>query len=748
MDQSQWSRDQAIIYRDFIRDRHHERLRDLAWWMHESKGPIDEMDASLASLDELYKWVNRFRESSMRGVPADPDVAADPRWETFVLRDGDIVPATAAGMVHERRREYVVENLEHYLLLVAQRVDPSASWEAFIEKKARVHTIRHNETGIGLNGGWKSVYLILGWYEHVYDAPAKSQSWRSYITDRLGLGVEPPEQQRGPSALLPLLDRRPIDYELRPAPPRFQLPGAARKPGLAARLIVAAAAADQDPAVLPPLSPQLVCSSLMYAGFRQSGSAITVADLVDGARFLHLNGRCDAMVGVNEGQPVGVFLAAREYEYLTRIPDTLVHGSAGEFRHTTPFALWMEKAEFDEGEDFAPSLPWSALPDGKRLRLISKPDGRKAASQPMPESDVVALAEGAGFIKPTSIVDGIKKPITRLKHKTCNSELQIVKARGQVREVVIHRKRSGVDDWAEIVTSAARRADRFGSRLYAPNGAAVPYSRPIPPLFALPLRSRGYGDSINTIFIVADGTTSLDPMELKPLHPPSIADALNSLGFRAGDREIDVTHLVGGYRFEHPKGLLASPGTLEGELRTVHLDLRGLHRWEIPIHMYKQLDAARPTGAFFAVREELDKDLRRQLPKDFVLSLSAKAIPGSGEMIFAFPLESEEAFERPEKMKPLPTRRLLTVLNALGVRGAGGKLTLAELETDEAEYETEDLLITVATRVDGGKLRALWLEMHNETPLEWTRVYNAMSAFANAVNARFCTEDELLDLDD
>jgi len=121
----------ALAYRDAVIAREPARLGELAGWLTESGGPLEEMDASLESLLALWPWYIRFVEADCPGIPAD----AVGQWSVH----DDTLPRPTRG-----RRHYSSEAIGHYLMLVARRLDPSAAWQPNPDSEG----YRYQQTGI------------------------------------------------------------------------------------------------------------------------------------------------------------------------------------------------------------------------------------------------------------------------------------------------------------------------------------------------------------------------------------------------------------------------------------------------------------------------------------------------------------------------------------------------------------------------------------------------------------------------
>ena len=251
--------------------------------MSSTGGPIDSMDGSLPSLDELASWATEFRTAGMPGLAADPELLARGAWEGLLTRsdrgdDWDVVSAEADRQ--SRREGYLDESLTHYLLEVARRADPAAQWELSPEKKRRVPTIDLHDTGISAAAGWSRVSFQWTWFWA--DRQKKGLLCSEFFALRLRFADSPALAERTQTVLASLLDAPPLAPLI---PPRFQVPSNLSGGPGAARFY-ALGEASQDS----------VRNALVVAGFRKDGEDILEKHMVGGARFLHLEGVFEAVM--------------------------------------------------------------------------------------------------------------------------------------------------------------------------------------------------------------------------------------------------------------------------------------------------------------------------------------------------------------------------------------------------------------------------------------------------------------------
>ena len=273
---SQLSREQALECRDVIRSRHEYRLRELAWWIFETGGPIDALDGSNRSIDDLVAWAERFRGVDMPGLPAMPDLLLFLRWDMQydARQEWDPPVASDDQFVRQVREHYLRESVEHYLLPVAQRQDPTATWELSPAVKRRVSDQHLHETGIVINGTWKWIQYSLNPVILRREGHAPPS-----VEFAARFGTTPP----GPasSVLRPLLDRRP---EEAPPVPRFQLPDSPM-------------ASELEPRFFGAPSSEALRRGLSAAGFWVDERDLLESDVIPGARLRHPSGALTAALG-------------------------------------------------------------------------------------------------------------------------------------------------------------------------------------------------------------------------------------------------------------------------------------------------------------------------------------------------------------------------------------------------------------------------------------------------------------------
>jgi len=205
---------QAVAVRDHVRAREPFRLQDLARRMAATGGPVDQMDASFASLVPLWAWFDGFVLDGCPGI--DPDDAMP-----SMLAKADMVPPDSPQWELARRyrpASVATEGIEHYLRLVWLRFDPPAHWDVYVTPRgARVPDDIHHSTGVVTStGGFWDMSLVQSIKLSVIEDrmfARRPEALLEWAVRQEGWSTAP-AQDRGPSVLVPLLDA-----DLGPMPP-------------------------------------------------------------------------------------------------------------------------------------------------------------------------------------------------------------------------------------------------------------------------------------------------------------------------------------------------------------------------------------------------------------------------------------------------------------------------------------------------------------------------------------------------
>jgi hypothetical protein len=288
------------------------RLRDLAVRMRDTGGPVEAMDASLASLGPLWEWFVAYVLSDCPGVPDDVRLS---RWPRL---DDDSAKARAV-----RRRAAAAEGLEHYLRLVLQCWEPPAEWTVLVGNNGPFDLARHEPGITRPQGSIIPTGFLLGLAqaipENTRGARGPEELLRQVVIIRLNR-QELPVEEALPSVLAPYLT-----MDLPPMPEIAQIATLARlEAELEAELAAAAATAPppeprvgseevlargpgiglEEPWLLAPLPAQTVAAGLTAAGFTSQGTErVLPADLlVDGGEVHHRDQAAVITTLVHDGE--------------------------------------------------------------------------------------------------------------------------------------------------------------------------------------------------------------------------------------------------------------------------------------------------------------------------------------------------------------------------------------------------------------------------------------------------------------
>jgi hypothetical protein len=113
----------ADAYRDAVIADEPVRLAELSDWVQRTGGPWDELDASVDSLRSLWPWFLNFLHTGTPGIPLGA------RARGHLLGPAEAPSADDAIA-------YAIEAVEHYVMLVCRRIDPSAAWTVDRSRKS------------------------------------------------------------------------------------------------------------------------------------------------------------------------------------------------------------------------------------------------------------------------------------------------------------------------------------------------------------------------------------------------------------------------------------------------------------------------------------------------------------------------------------------------------------------------------------------------------------------------------------
>lgn len=281
-------------------DRAHEaRLQDLAVWMRDRGGPVEEMDASTASLVTLWEWVISEVQA---GLPGIPDGARSAKAE--FLRYTNEAPNPRARSVGEPIADYIFE--------VLRRENPSAYWG--VDPAAEKSSTRYQQPGILLPGDRFFIHAVD--FAPRWTAGVEKGLPRSFWKDILLTEMEysgwqrPTREERGTSILTPLLDlprvapddpvrRLPLAREVvEPDDGRWSISDVGAK-------IAADLDREDDPNNWAPLDEQLIAEMLNLHGWHTPEGDPLTPEFVgtDGVQLMWGDDQVMLEVTADEGHP-------------------------------------------------------------------------------------------------------------------------------------------------------------------------------------------------------------------------------------------------------------------------------------------------------------------------------------------------------------------------------------------------------------------------------------------------------------
>lgn len=141
-----YSEEEARRFLQFVIDREPFMLSELARWMEQTGGPVDEMDGSVESLVPLWVW---FVEFALDGYPTVSTDAVSTRNRAVSERE-----------LTDQRRHVATEPVEHYVFQVIKGIYADAHWDLFVDQgRSATHVdLFQFETGIRFDGDrWEQV---------------------------------------------------------------------------------------------------------------------------------------------------------------------------------------------------------------------------------------------------------------------------------------------------------------------------------------------------------------------------------------------------------------------------------------------------------------------------------------------------------------------------------------------------------------------------------------------------------------
>lgn len=285
----------AVQFCEHVVAREPYLLRDLASWLDQTGGPLEEMDGSVESLISLWEWYLDLARADFLGLTEDLMPSTLPRL---------VGPDLPEDLERARSAWVVADRLVHYARLVLARLVPGAHW-AVSHDPRDMYT--HQFPGVVLpgwparkpfKGEWYVVYFfVVGRFALAAteeDVPATQL--RTMVVRECPADLVPARQDPAPSVLRPYLtmDLPPMPEAARLTPTLAWLddPAPAPEPTHAPEdedwedLVLAKGPAlglDDEPWLLTPLPADRVAAALTAGGFPD----LDAAALLGGDEFEH-----------------------------------------------------------------------------------------------------------------------------------------------------------------------------------------------------------------------------------------------------------------------------------------------------------------------------------------------------------------------------------------------------------------------------------------------------------------------------
>ncbi|PZQ89748.1 MAG: hypothetical protein DI534_08120 [Leifsonia xyli] len=289
-------------YVSWIERVHPAQLQDLAVWMRERNGPLDEMDGSAVSLIALWNWTMAELRAGLQGVP----LSARPSNATFLQYSSEAEDLPARLMI---------ELIGHYVFEVLKKEYPAARWA--LDPLTKSNFSSYQEPGVLLPDR-KFVRVIemqRGGRGVLRGGPrATRPDWLLYEMERGGW-VRPVGEVRGRSVLAPLLElpRVGLDDPVRRVPLATAV-GVVDDGSWSMSDVGAVLAIDPDLLIdpdlgdeltrWPPLDEELIARHLTANGWRTvSGDPISASVVrTDGAYLVWGEGQVQFEVNTADGR--------------------------------------------------------------------------------------------------------------------------------------------------------------------------------------------------------------------------------------------------------------------------------------------------------------------------------------------------------------------------------------------------------------------------------------------------------------
>jgi hypothetical protein len=136
--------EQAAMFGRHVIAREPYLLRELASWMEQTGGPIEQMDGSLESLVPLWTWCIELATVDYLGLVDDQVPATWPELAQDVY-------AIEPSWIAIRRSEVLGDHVAHYIHLVMDRLALGACWDVYREKRGPYSNL-HQQTVVFLPG--------------------------------------------------------------------------------------------------------------------------------------------------------------------------------------------------------------------------------------------------------------------------------------------------------------------------------------------------------------------------------------------------------------------------------------------------------------------------------------------------------------------------------------------------------------------------------------------------------------------
>lgn len=505
------TREQAVQLRDHIIAREPYHLRELATWVRDTGGPLEEMDGSVASLDPMWQWCLDLARRDFDGLTDGMVPSLAPHLA---------IPIGFGRREQARQAQVAGDRLMHYVRLVLERLVPGAHWEMYLQPPKGPRESANQQTMVFLPG-------------HTYRWRGRNLMWHADLEPlvRMTLTALDPtasEDRRGPTRLRQWLTTFKLPTELGSVQQARQasvlatyldleLPSApelaATTPVLAWRRdrpqptpvydvdkvageYVVAMGSNDEPWLLAPLPADRVAAALSEGGFidDEHRGPVEPARLLAGMPIAHTNGvasvdpvlcggtlRALTIAPADAGWAAWDFALTPLHDLARRLGARLTPSGASPQERETP-APGLLRRDLPPKPDVAPATPLINRPQPAPVPAVPKVGGEYTMARgpalglddepwllsPLPVDQIAAALTAGGFIddehgdrvEPSALLAGMQ-----IAHVDGVASIDPFVHDAALRALFIEAVDASLEAWDHALAPLRALADRLGARL-------------------------------------------------------------------------------------------------------------------------------------------------------------------------------------------------------------------------------------------------------------------------------------------